>query len=327
MSNHPTVNFKPGFGLANPHVQTIMSSVGRRQWVPQAIQQFLSKGEDQIIEVCGVRLKVTLHHLPGAPLISLIPGWLGSSASAYVVSMGQQLAEAGYSVARINLRDHGDTAALNAGLFNSALIDEVVSLISHLNETYGGQQNGLVGFSLGGNFALRVAKRLPELMCLAVCPAINPADTMYQIDSNPVYQKYFVRKWRKTWAAKQSAFPAQYDFSRAMQLNTVSALTDYFVRYHSLYATTDEYFAAYDLSGTYLNQVQAHILASFDDPVIPSAQWQQLPDTIKVSMTNHGGHGAYLSNWRLESWADTYALQLFSALQHESGSIASTAAQ
>ena len=301
--------FRPAPGLGNPHVQTILSSVGRRQFTPAAIRSFLLSGAEQIIEVKGVRLKVDLHLQAGAPLISLIPGWLGSSTSSYVVSMSETLYRHGFSIARINLRDHGDTADLNPGLFNSALIDEVVALVKYLTAEYGQKpvgpgNNGLVGFSLGGNFALRVARRLPELSCLAVCPAIDPGNTMYQIDSNPIYQKYFVRKWRKTWAAKQAAFPDIYNFDAAMQLNTVSALTDYFVRYHSEYTTTDEYFAAYDLSGDYLSDVQAHLVASYDDPVIPADQWQSLPDSISVYMTDRGGHGAYLKNWRLQSWID-----------------------
>ncbi len=99
-----------------------------------------------------------------------------------------------------------------------------------------------------------------------------------------------------------------------MRLNTVSALTDYFVRYHSDFPNTDAYFAAYDLSGDYLHGVEANILASFDDPVIPATQWQALPASVDVTMTDQGGHGAYLNTWRLESWADAYAVDLFNRL-------------
>ncbi|MEM7098003.1 MAG: alpha/beta fold hydrolase [Pseudomonadota bacterium] len=306
--------YQPPLGLGNPHVQTILSSVGRRQIIPAPVQQFLQGGTTQIIQVSGVRLKVDLNLQtnPDSPLISFIPGWLGSSHSSYVVSMAHELFNAGFSVARINLRDHGDTAHLNPGLFNSALIEEVIALVEYLSNNFtNNSNNGLVGFSLGGNFALRVQKRLSILRCLAICPAIEPGDTMYQIDSSPIYQKYFVQKWRKTWAAKRAAFPDAFNFGSAMQLTTVSALTDYFVRYHSNYDSTTEYFAAYDLSGDYLADVNAQILASHDDPVIPSSQWADLPESINVDMTQQGGHGAYLDSWQLSSWADRYALEFF----------------
>ena len=134
---------------------------------------------------------------------------------------------------------------------------------------------------------------------------------MYRIDRNPVYQRYFVRKWRRVWQEKQCAFPHEYDFSSAMTLSTVSALTDYFVRYHSDFSSTAAYFAAYDLSADTLLNVDAHVLAASDDPIIPAAQYQDLPDSLSLHMTAQGGHGAYLDSWGLTSWADEYAIKQF----------------
>ena len=168
-----------------------------------------------------------------------------------------------------------------------------------------------MGFSLGGNFALRVARRLADVHTLAVCPAIEPERTMHRIDRNPVYQRYFVRKWRRQWRGKQAAFPEQYDFAPAMALSTVSALTDYFVHRHSGFPTTDSYFEAYDLSGNALAGVDAHVLMAADDPIIALSQFDNLPASIAVEITDHGGHGAYLSDWRLNSWVDGYAVEHF----------------
>src|SRR4029434_11355431 len=64
---------------------------------------------------------------------------------------------AGFRVARLLLRDHGDTAALNAEMCHAARIDEVLSACNALSERYGSGRTGLLGFSLGGNFAVRVA--------------------------------------------------------------------------------------------------------------------------------------------------------------------------
>lgn len=304
--------FEPAPGLKNPHVQTMLSSVGRKLIKPRRLTEFAALSEQRVIEVDGVRLAVDLNLAPHRPLIAVIPGWLGSSSSSYVMSAACELYRAGFATARINLRDHGDTAHLNEGLFNSALLAEVVSLVQQLGAEYGSHGMGLLGYSLGGNFALRIARALPGLPTLAVCPAIEPAATMLQIDSNPVYQRYFVRKWRKAWRQKQAAFPNRYDFSEAFSLNTVSALTDYFVRYHSAFASTDAYFAAYDLSADALGGVNAHILAARDDPIIPADHYAELPSSLNLNLTGRGGHGAYLSSWDLQSWADRYAVNLFS---------------
>ena len=309
-SNDISAEFCPPPGLANPHVQTIFSSVARRITVPRQAVDFLNAGVDSLEEIKGVKIAITRHPNSGPP-ITIIPGWLGTGDSSYAQSMGAQLWRAGYEVVRVTLRDHGKTAHLNPGFFNSAMLDEVVDLVARIGQQSNYEQGGLIGFSLGGNFALRVARALPHLHTLAISPAIVPDETMYAIDSNPVYQNYFVRKWRKLWTAKQEAFP-DYDFTDALSLSTVSALTDYFVSRHSDFQTTADYFAAYDLSGNALAGVNARILAAEDDPIIPIAHFNDLPASLDLDITPQGGHGAYIDTWRLESWADRYAQAYFS---------------
>ena len=312
--------FSPPPGLTNPHVQTILSSVGRKVMVPQSVKAFLDAATEHIIEVAGVRLVVhrnTQANNPDAPLIMIVPGWLGNSRSSYVVSAALQLWRQGFNVARINLRDHGDTAHLNSGLFHSALIEEVIELARYLMTDGQPERNdlrhcGLIGYSLGGNFALRLARAIPELTTLAICPAIDPYATMRQIESSIIYRNYFIIKWRKLFREKQRHFPTLYDFGPAMKLSSVASLTDYFIKYHSEFDDTASYCAAYDLSDSALTGVSAHIVAAADDPIIPAHFYERLPETITVDLIDRGGHGAFLENWQLDSWVDRYSCRFFS---------------
>ena len=247
----------------------------------------------------------------------IVPGWLGNSRSSYVVSAALQLWRQGFNVARINLRDHGDTAHLNSGLFHSALIEEVIELARHLMTDGQPERNdlrhcGLIGYSLGGNFALRLARAIPELTTLAICPAIDPYATMRQIESSIIYRNYFIIKWRKLFREKQRHFPTLYDFGPAMKLSSVASLTDYFIKYHSEFDDTASYCAAYDLSDSALTGVSAHIVAAADDPIIPAHFYERLPETITVDLIDRGGHGAFLENWQLDSWVDRYSCRFFS---------------
>ena len=312
--------FSPPPGLTNPHVQTILSSVGRKVMVPQSVKAFLDAATEHVIEVAGVRLVVhrnTQANNPDAPLIMIVPGWLGNSRSSYVVSAALQLWRQGFNVARINLRDHGDTAHLNSGLFHSALIEEVIELARYLMTDGQPERNdlrhcGLIGYSLGGNFALRLARAIPELTTLAICPAIDPYATMRQIESSIIYRNYFIIKWRKLFREKQRHFPTLYDFGPAMKLSSVASLTDYFIKYHSEFDDTASYCAAYDLSDSALTGVSAHIVAAADDPIIPAHFYERLPGTITVDLIDRGGHGAFLENWQLDSWVDRYSCRFFS---------------
>ena len=63
----------------------------------------------------------------------LLHGWEGSSDSLYLLSLAQPLFEAGYDVARLNLRDHGDSHHLNEEIFHSCRIAEVVGAVRGLH--------------------------------------------------------------------------------------------------------------------------------------------------------------------------------------------------
>lgn len=314
-------SFSPPRTLTNPHLQTILSSVARKVVRPQRISDFVAAAVEETLEVANVRLVVHSNsqlNVPSAPLIMIIPGWLGNVQSSYVLSAAEHLWQQGYNVVRINLRDHGDTTHLNSGLFHSALIGEVIELVKHLMlraQLSDAQTvtSGLIGYSLGGNFALRLARAIPELTALAICPAIDPYATMQQIESSIIYRNYFVTKWRKLFREKQRHFPNLYDFSPAMKLSSVASLTDYFVKYHSEFDDTRTYCAAYDLSGQALAGVRARIVAAKDDPIIPAHFYDHLPESIHVDLIERGGHGAFLENWQLDSWVDRYCSHYFDA--------------
>ncbi|MEM7079023.1 MAG: alpha/beta fold hydrolase [Pseudomonadota bacterium] len=308
--------FSAAPGLSNPHLQTIVSSVGRKA-LDRDDEPVVRQARTQVFDTKGVKLQVDItltgDRVDNAPLLILIPGWMGNSNSGYVRSAARCFYAAGYHVARINLRDHGDTTALNPGLFNSAMIEEVIALVSRLRRQFGTHGAALIGYSLGGNFALRIARALPDLAVLAVCPALDPASTMFSIDRQTVYRRYFLRKWHRAWQAKQAAFPNLYDFSPAYRLTSVATLTDYFIKHHTDFLDVDAYFAAYDLTGSALRGVDVDIIAAADDPIIPIDDFRHLPNGPRLRITRSGGHGAYIENWRLDSWLDGYALALFDA--------------
>ena len=307
--------FRPPLGLRNPHAQTILSSMGRKLLKPKWQAEFLAQAQVREMNVAGVKLVVHTNFQnitsDQTPLIMMIPGWLGNVESTYVLSGAHTLWQGGFNVVRINLRDHGDTAHLNSGLFHSALIDEVVALVKTLMSEFPSAPAGLIGYSMGGNFALRIAKQIPELATLAICPALSPEETMLKISGNIIYEQYFMRKWRGLWVKKPAAFPQLYNFKDAMNLSSVISLTDYFVKYHTQYTNTDDYFAAYDLSKGALEGVKAKILAAGDDPIIPAKHYANLPDSISLDWVDYGGHGAFLENWQFESWCDRYSCAFF----------------
>lgn len=306
--------FNPGRLLRSPHVQTILGSRGRGLWVRRRAATMLCRAERRTLTSSdGVQLEawVTRQENP-SPGVILIHGWLGHADSSYVLSAASELFARGFSVIRLNLRDHGDTAHLNEEMFHSARTAEIVDAVRQIQRMVSGPV-GVAGFSLGGNFALRIA-RDTGLPAVAICPAIDPPASMQSIDSGfAAYRLFFLLKWQRALKQKESAFPHRYDFTAARRLKTVTDLTHLFVREHTDYPDTDSYLAAYTLTGDALGDTEATVIYAEDDPVIPAAGFERLPGSITTVASPHGGHCAFIGDLRRPTWVDEYLVRHFKA--------------
>jgi uncharacterized protein len=243
----------------------------------------------------------------------LIHGWEGSAESTYMLSIGEVLHRAGYSVARLNLRDHGGTQQLNEGLFHANRTGEVVGGVGAIAELVPHRRLFVLGFSLGGNFALRVGLCAPERgiaidRIVAVNPALDPRRTMAAIDAHPLYRRYFVRRWKLSLRKKQQCFPELYDFAPLAERRTVRSVSHYVIPRYTPFATVPQYLESYTLSGERLSRlrVPTTILTAADDPIIAAGDFRALPAiaALGVEIQPHGGHCGYIQGPTLRSWLE-----------------------
>src|SRR5246127_3143120 len=209
----------------------------------------LVAAQKEILLDCGdgVRLQCfhsSPPHSTGRVLV-LLHGWEGSAESLYVLSLGQQLFDRGFEIVRLNLRDHGDTHHLNRELFHSCRLPEVIGAVAALQRLFPGRPLQLVGFSLGGNFMLRVAAqagaaRLSLARVIAVSPVLDPVATLAALQGGmPGYEAYFVRKWLRSLHKKQAAWPDTYDFAQIARLRDLKLMTAELVRCHTDFPTLE----------------------------------------------------------------------------------------
>lgn len=303
------LTFLPPFGLRGADIQTMVGSTLRKYTAARRAIGLRAAESEQIITAAdGTRLSAWISTQPQpAPLVIVIHGWLGTHNSGYNLSLSQTLWDEGYSVARLNLRDHGGTAHLNEGMFHNGLIDEVADVVGQISGD--AARAAVIGFSLGGNFALRLAKQL-GIPALGICPLMDPAASVAVIDQgSAIYKQYFMRKWLKAMVEKSSAYPGVYDFhgSGAFGLKTVHDMTEHFVLHYAGYETLQSYYDCYTLTESFLDGVDAEILAAADDPVVPAAAFMALPESVNVNLIKQGGHCAFVDSYSMTSFADRYA--------------------
>lgn len=304
--------FTPPFYMRSTIAQTLLGSRirpwGKGPMLDSAREVILNPLDDIRLQGFFSRQK------NGRPkgVFMLLHGWEGSVNSAYVLRTGKFLYANGFSVFRLNYRDHGDTHHLNPGLFYAVRLDEVFIAVQQVAQYEPELPFYLVGFSMGGNFALRIARKsvdspIQNLKHIhSISPVLDPKKTTNAIDATPYLRKYFRAKWLRSLMKKQSLFPDLYDFSGVMALESVSEMTEVMVRRYSDYESSSDYFRHYAVLGDALAAltVPTTIITTQDDPIIPLEDFYELKlnSRGKLLVQRYGGHNGFLETLTGRAW-------------------------
>ena len=319
--------FIPPLLIRNRHIQSIMNSLGPRKFQANKILNELKSKRVVIKTKKDVRL-IAEHTLSNAErpqrkikyLVVLLHGWEGSSESAYMVTTTNTLLVNGFDVLRLNFRDHGDSHNLNKELFNSTRIEEVGDAIQEFKEQNQYQKILLGGFSLGGNFALRISSDrgndLSIAATIAICPPIDPNNALKKMnDSLFIYHYYFIKRWKRSLNKKLKYFPNKTIEGLLKKAKTLRSMNETFIPKLTEFSTPEDYFKSYALSGERLNAISSptHIIMSKDDPIIPSEDISKLCENkhIHREIYKYGGHCGFIENLKGESWLQTRFVMLF----------------
>lgn len=314
--------FTPPLGLKNTDVQNIFASAGPRKWLTRwRAREFLQASEGHIVD-CGQGVRLSLEYNPGdSRLVILLHGWEGHCRSVYMLACAMALAKQGFSVARLNFRDHGDTQHLNRDLFNSTRVQEVAGAMRAIKEKWQAEKLFVAGFSLGGNFALRLASlpngQCPTFQhCIAVCPPVDPADTSRRIvEGRRFYHRYFVKNWKASLQQKNVHYP-ELGLGKLMDCaDDLDTMNQIFIPRYTHYDTVTDYFSAYNIGGDKLRGLRcpSTIITSEDDPIIGIDTFQAInrPQQLELITTPFGGHCAFIDSWTMSSWADQKITEIF----------------
>ncbi len=313
--------FTPQPWARNAHIQSIFASLKLRAL---GTNEMVDASREIILD-CTNNARLLGYYSPhprGKALVLLLHGWEGSADSTYILHSGRYFYRNHFDIFRLNLRDHGETHHLNEGIFHGALLDEVVEATHRVAELAAGRPFFIVGFSLGGNFALRIARShgtrpitgLRHIVC--VSPLLDPYKATLCIDNGmPIYRYYFRKKWKRSLKQKGDLFPDLYDFKDILQLHSTLAMTDLLIQRYSDFSDYREYFNQYTLLGDALADLTIPVtaIASEDDPVIPAGDFHELTKNsfLELDMQPYGGHCGFLHPFPFGCWYEPHCTRIF----------------
>ena len=327
MSTIAKNTFSPPPVLKNAHVQSIFNSVGPRKFRAKRIAKKLNSKPLILSTPLDIQLTAEFDRCEDVcrgisknAVVILLHGWEGSSQSAYQVTTAHYLLNHGYDVLRLNLRDHGDSHHLNKEMFNSTMIEEVGDAIASFLKEYKYPNVFLAGFSLGGNFTLRItADRAEELTLKAavgICPPVDPNNAMFALNNSLfIYELYFFRRWTRSIQKKQKYFPDSDFGAELKKVKTLDDVNNTFIPKYTPFDDAQSYFASYALTGDRLKElaIPAYLIASKDDPILPIEDIAKIikPKNLIVEIQENGGHCGFIQDLSAHSWVEPRLVEIF----------------
>jgi predicted alpha/beta-fold hydrolase len=235
-------------------------------------------------------------------------GLEGSSEAHYMRGLAEKALAAGMNAVRLNQRNCGGTEHLSAGLYHSGLTEDVRAVVRELLTVDQLPAIALVGYSLGGNLALKLAGELGDaapsalVAVAAVSPTLDLGLSVAALErrENWVYQWHFVRHLKRRLRRKARAWPGRFDLGPLGSIRTIRAFDEaYTAPHHGFRDAADYYHRASALRVVDRIRVPTLILSAEDDPFVPPDQFRHPAVTgnpfITVVLTPHGGHCAFIA--------------------------------
>jgi predicted alpha/beta-fold hydrolase len=293
--------FRPLPLLTNPHAQTLIAATLTMSREPPSMTSLV-----QLLDGDMIALEVSTPQgwRPYDPTVVLLHGLCGCHRSPYMQRLARKLLRHGLRAIRMNLRGCGSGKGLARYPYHSGSSADVLAVLDRLYQDAPASPVTLVGFSLGGNIALKLAGEMsatvPENLqrVIALCP---PADLvacahLLSQPTNRLYNRYFTRLLCADVAYRHARFPDLPPVALPDGLSLYE-FDEYYTAPQGGFRDALDYYRQCSAAPLVPRiPVPCHILFAADDPLIDAHVFDGvvLPTNVQVIRTSHGGHLGFL---------------------------------
>lgn len=290
--NLNSLPFVPLPGLSSPHVQTALGCFSPSGTPPPSEAQLipLSDGDSLYSAV-----STPLLWKPTDKTVIMIHGLGGSHESGYIVRLSRKAYEKGHRVIRLNMRASGTGPTYASRPYHGGISPDLHESLQYIKKQAPESPIYVIGYSLGGNIALKLAGELGEsangliAMTIAICPPVDLGQTA-AILSRPNHQ-FYNQYYIKNLALQTAHWTGHLKFSTIYEYDKLvtapnwnfKSPNDYYKKCSSLY---------------FLPAIKhpTRIIFAADDPFIDYRCCidEDLPDELSFWISERGGHMGYL---------------------------------
>jgi predicted alpha/beta-fold hydrolase len=295
------LNFDPFFLFPTSHAQTVWGTLFYWPFNPPSQTKYvlLPDGDFLAMEVTTPKKwKKT------DKTAVMIHGLCGSHRSSYLLRLTRKLKKKGVRVVRLNLRGCGTGKGKARHLYHAGQSSDVLEALKVLKQEAPDSPIILVGFSLGGNLALKLAGEMGKDASMivkkifAINPPVDLQETVKRIAQSWFYEKYFVTLLSWDVKHREKIFP-ELPKTDWPHISNFMEFDEFYLAPRFGYSNVQEYYEQCSAK-KYIPQISVpcHILFSKDDPIIATHVIESisLPDNVSIFLTEKGGHMGYLGN-------------------------------
>lgn len=302
--------FRPARWLQNRHAQTVYPSVPWACRERPALRREVLKLPDG--DETAVDWVVETEGTPkSAPLLIILHGLEGSAESTYARMLMQSAVARQWRCCVLHFRDCGDYRNVLPRRYHAGETNDVRYFVAKLERE--GQFGPIVaaGYSLGGNVLLKYLGEsgagCPLKGAAAVCVPLDLHECAEALNIGIArgYQRYLLKRMKRSVARKFDRHTAAFDWQRAMQSKTFAEFDDAVTAPLHGFAGKDDYYDKCS-SVNFLKHIERPtlIVNALDDPfmtpdVIPDAA--ALSPQVTLEVSDHGGHVGFIEGglpWR-----------------------------
>ncbi len=319
--------FKPAFGMGNRHIQTLYSSLFRKDLNLNCIKEKFRFSDGDFTECYW-------YNKPkdgaNTPIVILFHGLTGSYKSLYIQGAMRELAKSGFGVVLMQFRSCGDELNDLPRSYHSGETGDAKAFIEFIKKSYSDSKLFAIGYSLGGNMLLKLLGEYGDSSPLSGAISVSApleldvcADVIGDVLCN-FYQKRLVDDLNKILEKKFEKHNMSELISlKKSEIRNIKTFWEFDEAYtapiHGFDSAKDYYLKC--SSKQYLKAIKTKtlIIHSLDDPfMIPSIvpNESEISKDVELEIYPNGGHVGFIGGtiFNPEYWLDKRVVQFFKSL-------------